>query len=111
MVALGEIGRSPELALSAPAATSTAPIATATTGHTRYTSVRRRRRGIKRGYVHGESDATGSSPKSESPVHPNRVPGLHLSRLHGIDPDTIVYNHLNQPRELVKAKPVTAVFA
>ena len=29
----------------------------------------------------------------------------------GIDPETIVYNHLNQPRELVKAKPNTAFFA
>ena len=29
----------------------------------------------------------------------------------GIDPDTIVYNHLKQPRELVKAKAVTTLFA
>jgi hypothetical protein len=29
----------------------------------------------------------------------------------GIDPETIVMNHLNQPRELVKAKPVTKLFA
>ena len=29
----------------------------------------------------------------------------------GIDPDTIVYNHLNQPRELVKAEAVTRLFA
>ena len=29
----------------------------------------------------------------------------------GIDPETIVYNHLNQPRELVKAKSVTKLFA
>jgi hypothetical protein len=29
----------------------------------------------------------------------------------GIDPDTIVYNHLKQPRELVKAKAVTSFFA
>jgi hypothetical protein len=29
----------------------------------------------------------------------------------GIDLETIVYNHLNQPRELVKAKPVTTLFA
>ena len=28
----------------------------------------------------------------------------------GIDPETIVYNHLNQPRELVKAKAVTKLF-
>jgi hypothetical protein len=29
----------------------------------------------------------------------------------GIAPDTIVYNHLNQPRELVKAAAVTSLFA
>ena len=29
----------------------------------------------------------------------------------GIDPETIVYNLLNQPRELVKAKAVTKLFA
>jgi len=28
----------------------------------------------------------------------------------GINPNTIQYNHLNQPRELVKAAPVTALF-
>ena len=28
----------------------------------------------------------------------------------GIDPHTIVYNHLNQPRELVQAEPVTGLF-
>ena len=29
----------------------------------------------------------------------------------GIDPETIVFNHLNQPRELVKARPVSALFS
>jgi hypothetical protein len=28
----------------------------------------------------------------------------------GIDPNTIVYNHLNQPRELIKAEPVFDLF-
>ena len=28
----------------------------------------------------------------------------------GIDPHTIVNNHLNQPRELVQAEPVTGLF-
>jgi hypothetical protein len=28
----------------------------------------------------------------------------------GIDPMTIVYNHLNQPRELVQAQAVTGLF-
>lgn len=65
--------------------------------------------GAKRGYVHGKSDKTGSSP-AEDPVHPME---LLASIYHsfGIDPETIVYNHLKQPRELVKAKAVTKLFA
>jgi uncharacterized protein (DUF1501 family) len=65
--------------------------------------------GIKRGYVHGKSDKTGSAPL-EDPVHPGEL----LATIYhgfGIDPETIVYNHLNQPRELVKAKAVTGLFA
>jgi hypothetical protein len=27
----------------------------------------------------------------------------------GIDPGTIVYNHLNQPRELVQAEPIPKI--
>lgn len=65
--------------------------------------------GIKRGYVHGQSDKTASAPVSDR-VHPAE---LLASIYHGfgIDPHTIVYNHLNQPRELVKADPVTSLFA
>ena len=36
--------------------------------------------------------------------------GLTYFREQSIDPETIVYNHLNQPRELVKAKAVTKLF-
>ena len=36
--------------------------------------------GIKRGYVHGKSDATASSPL-DNPVHPNELLGDDLSRL------------------------------
>ncbi len=65
--------------------------------------------GIKRGYVHGESDKTASAPLTD-PVHPSE---LLASIYHGfgIAPETIVYNHLNQPRELVKAEAVTSLFA
>lgn len=65
--------------------------------------------GVKRGYVHGKSDQTASAPL-EDPVHPIE---LLASIYHGfgIAPDTIVYNHLNQPRELVKAEALTAMFA
>ena len=65
--------------------------------------------GIKRGYVHGSSDKTGSSPASD-PVDPTELLAT-IYHACGIDPETIVYNHLNQPRELVKAKPVTSLFA
>src|SRR5437899_1725727 len=65
--------------------------------------------GIKRGYVHGKSDKTGSSP-AEEPVHPTELLAT-MYHAFGIDPDTIVYNHLKQPRELVKAKAVTKLFA
>ncbi len=65
--------------------------------------------GIKRGYVHGKSDKTGSAPL-EDPVHPGELLATIYHAV-GIDPETIVYNHLNQPRELVKAKPVSALFA
>ncbi|MEZ6091566.1 MAG: DUF1501 domain-containing protein [Pirellulaceae bacterium] len=65
--------------------------------------------GIKRGYVHGKSDKTASAPV-DNPVHPGE---LLASIYHsfGINPETIVYNHLNQPRELVKAQAVTGLFA
>lgn len=64
--------------------------------------------GVKRGVVYGKSDKTGSS-QLENPVHPIE---LLASIYHsfGIHPETIVYNHLNQPRELVKAQAVTSLF-
>ena len=65
--------------------------------------------GIKRGYVHGKSDKTGSAPV-ENPVHPAQL----LASIYyafGIDPGTMVLNHLKQPRELVQAQPVTELFA
>jgi len=65
--------------------------------------------GIKRGYVHGKSDATASAPL-ENPVHPTELLAT-IYHAFGIDPETIVYNHLNQPRELVKAQAVTGLFA
>ena len=65
--------------------------------------------GVKRGYVHGASDNTGSAPKSD-PVHPTELLATVYHAL-GIEPKTIVYNHLKQPRELVKADAVSALFA
>ena len=54
------------------------------------------------------SDATGSAPL-ENPVHPIELLATMYHAV-GIDPATIVYNHLNQPREIVKASPVTKLF-
>jgi len=65
--------------------------------------------GTKRGYVHGESDKTGSGPLSD-PVHPRELLATIYHSL-GIAPETLVYNHLNQPRELVKASALTSLFA
>jgi len=65
--------------------------------------------GIRRGHVHGESDATGSAP-IRGAVHPTQLLAT-IYHAFGIDPATIAYNHLNQPRELVQAAPVTELFA
>ena len=64
--------------------------------------------GTKRGNIHGSSDKTASAPL-EDPVHPGQ---LLASIYHsfGIAPDTIVYNHLNQPRELVKSEAISEFF-
>ena len=90
-----------------PPATATAPTA-ATTGRTA-TPPLIAGAGIKRGYVHGESDRTGSSPRRD-PVHPGELLAT-IYHAFGIAPDTMVRNHLNQPRELVQAQAVTALFA
>jgi hypothetical protein len=65
--------------------------------------------GIRRGYVHGKSDKTGSAPLEDA-VHPGELLAT-IYHAFGIHPGTIVYNHLKQPRELVKAEAVTRLFA
>ena len=64
--------------------------------------------GTRQGFVYGKSDATASAPL-EDPVHPTQLLAT-IYHACGIDPETIVYNHLNQPRELVKAQAVTGLF-
>jgi hypothetical protein len=63
--------------------------------------------GVKRGFVHGKSDKTGSAPL-ENPVHPRELLATIYHSV-GINPATIVYNHLNQPRELVQGEAVTGI--
>ena len=106
VVAIGEFGRSPEKGVSTSGNTNSAD------GRDHwpycYTSVIGGA-GIKRGYVHGKSDKTGSAPV-EDPVHPTEILATIYHSM-GIDPTTLVYNHLNQPRELVKAERVDQLFA
>ena len=106
VVCVGEFGRSPQMGIS------TSGNGNSADGRDHwpycYTGVVAGA-GIKRGYVHGESDKTGSAP-IDKPIHPRE---LLASIYHsfGINPETIVYNHLNQPRELVKAQATTELFA
>jgi hypothetical protein len=65
--------------------------------------------GVRRGALYGKSDKTASAP-IEKPVHPIELLATIYHAV-GINPQTIVYNHLNQPRELVKAEAVTGLFA
>lgn len=106
VIAVGEFGRSPQRGVSTSGNNNTAD------GRDHwpycYTSVIAGA-GVKRGYVHGKSDKTASAP-TEDPVHPTQLLAS-IYHAFGIDPETIVYNHLNQPRELVKAQALTQLFA
>ena len=61
----------------------------------------------RRGFVYGHSDRTASAPL-ENPVHPRDLLATIYHSV-GINPHTIVYNHLNQPRELVQGDVVTGI--
>jgi hypothetical protein len=106
VVAIGEFGRSPQKGVSTSGNSNSAD------GRDHwpycYTSVIAGA-GMKRGYVHGKSDKTGSAPVEDA-VHPGQLLAT-IYQSFGIDPETIVYNHLNQPRELVQAQSVPQLFA
>ncbi len=106
VVAIGEFGRSPQKGVS------TSGNGNSADGRDHwpycYTSIVAGA-GTKRGYIHGKSDKTGSSPV-EDPVHPTEILAT-IYHAFGIDPNTVVYNHLKQPRELVKAAAVGKLFA
>lgn len=105
VVAVGEFGRSPRLGVS------TSGNGNAPDGRDHwpycYTALIAGA-GIRRGALYGKSDATASSP-ADNPVHPTQILATVYHAL-GINPHTIVYNHLNQPRELVQAEPIPALF-
>src|SRR5207237_8229830 len=65
------------------------------------------RAGLRRGSVYGKSDKTASAPL-ENPVHPCDLLATIYHSV-GINPGTIVYNHLNQPREPVKGEVVPGI--
>jgi uncharacterized protein (DUF1501 family) len=106
VVAIGEFGRSPQKGVSTSGNSNSAD------GRDHwpycYTSILGGA-GMKRGFVLGKSDKTGSAPL-EDPTHPTEILATVYHSL-GIDPATIVYNHLKQPRELVKAERVDKLFA
>ncbi|QDT63143.1 DUF1501 domain-containing protein [Calycomorphotria hydatis] len=106
VVAVGEFGRSPQKGVS------TSGNGNSADGRDHwpycYTAVVAGA-GIGRGQIYGKSDATASAP-AENPVHPGELLAT-IYHAFGIEPETIVYNHLNQPRELVKAQAVTGLFA
>jgi len=105
VVAIGEFGRSPKMGVSTSGNTNSAK------GRDHwpycYTALVAGG-GIQRGSVYGASDETGSSPKDNA-VHPTRILSSVYHAL-GIDPHMMVTNHLNQPRELIKAEPVLELF-
>jgi uncharacterized protein (DUF1501 family) len=106
VVAIGEFGRSPQKGVS------TSGNGNSADGRDHwpycYTAVMAGA-GVRRGHVHGQSDKTGSAPLTD-PVHPGEILAS-IYHSFGIDPATMVMNHLNQPRELVKAEAKTTLFA
>jgi hypothetical protein len=106
VVAVGEFGRSPKRGVSTSGNTNsndgrdhwpycyTAAVAGA---------------GIKRGSVYGKSDKTASSP-IENPVHPMDLLATIYHSV-GLNPRRTVYNHLNQPREMVKGDAITGILS
>ncbi len=105
VVAIGEFGRSPQRGVS------TSGNGNSDDGRDHwpycYTALMAGA-GVKRGNIHGRSDKTASAPL-EDPVHPGEVLAS-IYHSFGIEPTSIVYNHLNQPRELVKAEAVSTLF-
>ena len=105
VVAIGEFGRSPRMGVST-SGNSNAPdgrdhwpycyTALIAGGH------------IGRGKVYGQSDATGYLP-AENPVHPRDILATIYHCL-GIDPHTIVTNHLCAPRKLVDGEVIEGLF-
>ncbi|HEX4795091.1 MAG TPA: DUF1501 domain-containing protein [Humisphaera sp.] len=105
VLVIGEFGRSPKMGVSTSGNTNSAK----GRDHWPYCYTGLMAGGpIARGAVYGKSDKTGSSP-AENPVHPTELLATVYHAM-GVDPATMVNNHLGQPRELVQAKPVLGLF-
>jgi hypothetical protein len=65
--------------------------------------------GIRRGFVYGRSDPTASAPLN-NPVHPRDLLATIYHAV-GLDPHTMVNNHLNQPRQMVEGEVVAGLYA
>lgn len=105
VVAIGEFGRSPRMGVST-SGNSNAPDGR---DHWPYCYTALIAGGaIGRGKVYGKSDSTGSSP-IEKPVHPYDVLAT-IYHCIGIDPKTIVSNHLGAPREICSGNVVDGLF-
>ena len=105
VVAVGEFGRSPQRGVS-------------TSGNQNqddgrdhwpycYTGVDRRAPASSAATSTARATRPASAPV-ENPVHPTELLATIYHTV-GINPDTIVYNHLNQPRELVKGEVVSGL--
>jgi len=105
VVAVGEFGRSPQRGLSTSGNTNSSD----GRDHWPYCyTAMMAGASIKRGFIYGQSDKTGSGPLVD-PVHPRDLLGT-IYHAFGISPDTLMYNHLKQPRVLVNGTPVTKLF-
>ena len=104
VIAVGEFGRSPKRGVS------TSGNRNSNDGRDHwpycYTAVAAGA-GIKRGFVYGTSDKTASAPVN-NPVHPMQLLATMYHSV-GLNPRRTIYNHLNQPREMVKADALTDI--
>jgi len=106
VVAVGEFGRSPKRGVSTSGNVNSAD------GRDHwpycYTAVIAGG-GVKRGVVYGKSDKTASAPV-ENPVHPRDLLAT-IYHSFGLNPRRRIYNHLNQPREMVKGDALTDILS
>jgi hypothetical protein len=65
--------------------------------------------GVKRGFVYGSSDRTGSYPASD-PVKPDDLAAT-MYYLLGIDPHTEVFDALNRPLPIAAGNPITGILS